>query len=250
MNAITISVLAFVCFFGGGLLGMWLRSRVPEHHLADDSRHLLETGLGIIGTVGGLVLGLLVGSAFGSYNTQRSSMIALAANVVVLDRVLEHYGPEAKPVRGMLKIDVGRTIDRIWPPNGSAAILDPAPGRNEALYDKIEELTPATDEQRTVKGEAIGIVLSLLQQRWLMYEQLTAGVSPVLLAVLVFWFTVTFIGLGIFTRPNSTVITALFLAAVALSGALYLLQEMYTPFQGPMQLPSTPLRAALANLGK
>jgi hypothetical protein len=250
MNATTISLLAFACFFGGGLLGMWIRGKVPEHHLADDSRHLLETGLGIIGTVGGLVLGLLVGSAFGSYNTQRSSTIQMAANTVVLDRILAHYGPEAKPVRRRLRAAVAQTVDQIWPPNGSPAILDPSRGRNEVLYDKIEELTPVTDEQRTVKGKAIGMVMTLLQQRWLMYEQLAVGVSPVLLTVLIFWFTVTFIGLGIFTRPNTTVITALFLAAIALSGALYILQEMYTPFQGPMQIPSTPLRAALVELGR
>jgi len=250
MSAIIISIIAFACFFGGGLAGMWLRGKVPEHHLADDSRHLLETGLGIIGTVGGLVLGLLVGSAFGSYNTQKAAVVQMAANVVVLDRVLAHYGPQAKADRAMLRAAVARTINDVWPSSGSHPMLDPAQSHNEILYDKIEELNPVTDEQKTVKGQAIGMVMTLLQQRWLMYEQLSTGISPVLLGVLIFWFTVTFIGLGIFTRPNPTVIVALFLAATALSGALYILQEMYTPFEGPMQLSSTPLYAALANMGR
>ena len=93
---------------------------------------------------------------------------------------------------------------------------------------------------------AVGIATT----RWLMYAQRAAGISVPLLVMLIFWFTVTFVGLGIFTRTNTTVVVALFLAAVAVAGAIFLLQEMYMPFQGPMQIPPAPLRAALQQLGK
>ena len=58
MSSIESGLLAFVCLLGGALLGMRLRKALPEHHLSDDSRHLLGLGLGVIGTMAGLVLGL------------------------------------------------------------------------------------------------------------------------------------------------------------------------------------------------
>lgn len=249
VGALAISAIAFALFFGGGLLGMRLRAKLPQEHFADDSRHLLDTGLGIIGTIGGLVLGLLVASAFGTYNAQRNSLVQLSANIIVFDRALAHYGPEAKPVRAMLRGAVARTLDQIWG-SGSRSAVDPSSTRNEALYDAILDLKPTNDKQSTIKGQAIGMAAGLAQTRWLMYSQQTAGVSLPLLAMMIFWFAVTFVGLGIFTRANSTVIVALFLAAVAVSGALLLLQEMYSPFQGPMQISSAPLRAALNHLGQ
>lgn len=249
MNPYLIALIVFTCLFGGGMLGMRVRSLLPEAHLTDDSKHLLETGLGVIGTIGGLVLGLLVASAFGSYNSQRANLVQVSANIVVLDRALAHFGPQSKDARVLLRGAVVRILNDVWGAKGSSR-ADPITGRGDALFDKIQELPATTDEQKSVKGTAIGLAVGIAQVRWLIYTQLALGVPMPLLAVLVFWFTVTFIGLGIFTRPNTTVIIALFLAAIAVSGAIFLLQEMYSPFQGPMQISSGPLRAALANLGK
>jgi predicted outer membrane lipoprotein len=95
MNPLAISIGVFACLFGSALIGMRLRSVIPEHFLSDDSKHVLEASLGIIGTMAGLVLGLLVASAFGTYNAQRNELIDLSSKAVLLDRVLAHYGPAA-----------------------------------------------------------------------------------------------------------------------------------------------------------
>jgi hypothetical protein len=249
-TSIALALISFGCFFAAGLAGMRLSSMLPQEHLSDDSRHLLETSLGIIGTVGGLVLGLLVGTAFGSFNAERNSLVQLSANVVVLDRLLSHYGPQAAPARAILRQGVARTIDDLWPPAGHTVEAAPDEGANEAFFDKLEALKPKNDEQSALKGAATGISLGIAQTRWQMYEQLEAGVSPVILALLIFWFSITFAGLGIFTRPNPTVVTMVFLAALALSGAIFILEEMSSPLQGIMHISSAPLRAALDHLGK
>lgn len=251
MSPLAISGIIFVCLFGGGLLGMRLRSLLPEHQLSDESKHLLETGLGIIGTIGGLVLGLLVASSFSSYMAQRNSLVQMSADIVVLDRVLSHYGPEAQSARSDLRSAVARAIGQLWPDDdhGSHSEL-PTSARGEVVYEKILDFKPKNDAQTAIRGEAAGMALSIAQLRWLMYTQLAAGAVVPLLVALAFWFTITFMGLGIFAKPNATTVVALFLAAIAVSGAVYLLQSMYTPFQGPMQISSAPLREALANLGK
>ena len=45
-------------------------------------------------------------------------------------------------------------------------------------------------------------------------------------------------------------IATLFLCALSVSGAIFLILEMYTPYQGLIQVSSAPLREALAHLGR
>ena len=97
---------------------MLIRNRVPEHHIKDDSRKVLEISLGIIGTMAGLVLGLLVASATTSYNAQRTEVQDAASKIVLLDRLLAHYGPAATPARHTLRVSVVRALTRIWPREG------------------------------------------------------------------------------------------------------------------------------------
>jgi len=70
------------------------------------------------------------------------------------------------------------------------------------------------------------------------------------LIVLVLWLTVIFISFGLFAPFNATVVSSLFVAALSVSGAIFLILEMYTPYTGVIQISSAPLRAALAQLGK
>src|SRR5438067_10967030 len=99
MGSMTISWIVFGCVFGGAIAGMFLRAILPDHHLAAESRDVVKLGMGLIGTMSALVLGLLIASAKGSFDTQRSEFTQLAANVIFLDRILAHYGPESKGAR-------------------------------------------------------------------------------------------------------------------------------------------------------
>lgn len=79
MSAIAVSLIVFACVFGGAMLGMFLRARLPEHHQSADSQRIINLGAGIIGTMAALVLGLLVASAKGTYDTQSNELITVAA---------------------------------------------------------------------------------------------------------------------------------------------------------------------------
>lgn len=248
MNSAAVGVIIFACFFGAALLGMTLRRALPEHHLNDDSQRLLGMGLGIIGTMAGLVLGLLVASATTAYNAQRNEVLDAASKLVVLDRIFAHYGPEADPPRQALRVAVERTLARMWP-HEAAPQLDPTAAGADKILDLVEDLSPKTDAQRSLKAEAIGLCINLGQVRWLMYAQSSSSVSTPLLVVLVFWFTITFLGFGLFSPTNPTVVVALGLCALAVSGAIFVMLAMYTPFEGLVQLSSAPLHAALAHMG-
>ena len=65
-----------------------------------------------------------------------------------------------------------------------------------------------------------------------------------------FWLTVLFVGFGLFTRFNVTVIAALLVGALSVAGAIFLILEMNRPYNGVMQISSAPIRNALIQMGR
>src|SRR5450631_961594 len=99
MGSSTISLISVACIFGGALLGMALRTLMPQHHLKDESRDTIKVGSGMIATLAALVLGLLVGASKGSFDATNALMTQGAAKIILLDGILANYGPETKGSR-------------------------------------------------------------------------------------------------------------------------------------------------------
>jgi hypothetical protein len=198
-----------------------------------------------------LVLGLLVASAKGSYDAQSAELTQVSANIALLDRGLALYGPETKEARDLLRGVVVRFLDQIWSKDGTGSSpVAPTSAGGEGLYEKIQGLSPKNDTQRSLQGQALSITVDIGKTRWLMYAQEATSVSMPLLVVLVLWLTVIFISFGLFAPSNGTVIASLFVSALSVSGAIFLILEMYGPYAGLIQISSAPLRAALAQLGQ
>src|SRR5580698_11143143 len=190
MSSIPISLLVFACVFGGAMLGLYLRATLPEPHLSEDSKDAVKIGMALVATMAAIVLGLLVSSAKSSYDAQNTELTELSAKVVLLDRVLEHYGPETKDARDLLRATVTMALDRFQSSNPSESNrLEPQVNGAESLSDKIQALDAKTETQRAWQARASSIAFDLLQTRWLMYEQSAGSISISLLVVLVFWLT-------------------------------------------------------------
>ena len=129
-----------------------------------------------------LVLGLLIASAKTSYDNQSNALTEMSAKIILLDRILAHYGP----------------------------------GETRQIRDSLQKNAMPT----------------------------------AFLVVLVLWLTFMFGTYGLFARPNATVLVTLFLCALSVSAAIFLILELYRPFQGVIQISSAPLRYALAHLGQ
>jgi hypothetical protein len=249
MSSTIISLIVLACVFGGALLGIFLHAVLPQHHLSNETKDIVKLGMGLVGTMAALVLGLLVASAKGSYDAQSAELTQLSANIALLDRVLAHYGPETKETRDLLRGFVARILDQMWSKDGASSAAPSAAG-GEILYEKMQGLSPKNDTQRSLQGQALSMAMDLGKTRWLMYEQATTSISMPLLVVLVLWLTVIFISFGLFAPYNATVVASLFVSALSVSGAIFLILEMYEPYSGLIQISSAPLRAALAHLGQ
>jgi hypothetical protein len=251
VSSMGVSLIAFAFIFGGALLGMWLRRAVPENHLTDDSKDSVKLGMGLVATMCALVLGLLIASAKTYYDTQNAELTEMSAKIVLLDRMLAHYGPETNESRALLRGVVERLIDRMWQPGGSkGSHLELAGLSAETLAEKTIGLSPKDDKQRVIQSQAVSLEISVGQTRWLMYEQASTQVPKQLVVVLVFWLTIIFIGWGIFAPRNTTVLVTWFVSALSVSSAIFLILEMYSPYAGSITVPSGPLRAALVHLGQ
>jgi len=250
MHSLAVSLLVFVVVFGSAMVGLLLRTLLPKQHLSAESKKVIQLGIGLVGTMSALVLGLLVASAKGSFDAQSTEITQASANVILLDRLLAHYGPETKEIREGLRTTVARFLDVLWSEDahGPAQLGAESTG-NEVLYEKIHNLSPQNDRQRRIQSQSADVVMNLALTRWLLFEQGALSVSRPMLIIMVFWLAIIFTSWGLFAPPNATVIATLVVAALSVSSAIFLILEMYSPYSGLIQVSSAPLRAALAQLG-
>jgi hypothetical protein len=245
-----ISWIVFACVFGSALFGMLLRRFLPAHHLDADSKDVVKLGMALIATMSALVLGLLIASAKNSFDAQNSEVIQASANIIQLDRILARYGPETSEARTALHRTV-QSLVRNWSANVSRSEkLDSVQTRagGAGFYEKIQELAPRNDFQRYIQGQALQIALDLGRLRSLLLEQNGSAIPTAFLVVLVFWLSIIFTSFGLFAPCNTTVVVALFVCALSVSGAIFLILELDRPFAGMLQISDIPLRNALAHL--
>ena len=66
--------------------------------------------------------------------------------------------------------------------------------------------------------------------------------------MLVGWICVLFLGFGLFTRFNITVVVALLFGAFSVSGAIFIIVDLSNPFSGLIRVSDAPLLKALAEI--
>jgi hypothetical protein len=239
----------FGCVFGGALVAMSVRAFLPEHHLSKATEDAIKLGMGTIATLTALVIGLLVAATHGSLDTKNGEIMQVAADLVLLDRQLVHYGAEAREARELLRRYTAYRIASTWPEEATSV-----PDRRDALLieevqDRVRALMPASDIQRWRQERALEVSTDVERIRWLLDVQRASSVPRPFLVVVVCWLTLIFASFGLFAPRNATVIAAMVLCAASVAGSLFLILEMDRPFSGVIQIPSDAMREALIRMG-
>jgi Protein of unknown function (DUF4239) len=250
MNANVIGIIAFASIFGSSLLGMRLHNIVPNQHLNPETKEVVRLGMGLIATMTALLLGLLVATAKGSYDTQRNDVVLIAGRVAFLDRALTLYGPEASTTRQILRRAVESAIPRMWPDKVSQAErMDPTVPEGKELYSSIESLAPRDDLQRSLKTRALETVIELGKTRMLLAaREEPAVVTPLLVAVIT-WLGIIFLSFALFAPSNKIIVITMLVVAVSVSSAIFLIMELDRPFDGMIKISSAPMHNLLEHLG-
>jgi len=253
VNSITISLICFACIFCGALIGVSIRRVLPEHHLSETTWDSIKIGTGLIATLTALVLGLLVSSAKNSYDTLTAEIAQASAKIILLDRVLTRYGPETKAARDELHRCIASGLERVRSEGDGAQsgvrTLERRAGVEE-VHDMVRRLSPQNEYQRLILAQAMGIMGEITQARWLVFEQLHGTIPTPFLVILVLWLTVFFMCFGLLSEANSTVITVMFVCALSVIGAIFLILEMNNPMHGMIKVSLDPLSYALIQFGQ
>jgi hypothetical protein len=253
MSAWAVGVITLVCVCFGTLMGLLLQRSLPGHHLSADSKDVVRMVSGLITTLSALVLGLLIASSKSSFDAVDDGFKDSAARVILVDRVLAQYGPEAKDIRDLVRSSVAGRVQALFPDEhspGAAADALRGSAALETVQARVRALTPANDAQRSLQSHALQILGDLAQTRWLGLERAQSSTPPAFLVVLVAWLTVMFASFGLFAPRHATAIVALLVGALAVSTAIFLIEEMNRPLDGLIAVSSAPMRSAIPLLGR
>ena len=242
MSPLALSGFIFALVISGILIGHAL----PGQRLNKESQDAVRLSVGFIATMAALVLSLLIASAKSTFDTQSGQVKRITSDLILLDNLLAQYGPEATPIRSLMRNVLPAFADRIWREKTTNA-KEPfeASANAEALLMKLQTLSPQNDLQRSLQAQAIQASNDLTQTRLLLFAETDTGIPVPFLIVLVI-----FASFSLFATLNATVFIILSVLALSASGAVFLILELGEPFTGLLIIPSEPLRDALGPLSQ
>lgn len=247
LSPIATAVAAFFLIAGSAVAGIFVRSRMPEHHLTGDSKEVIRVATALVASLTALVLALMFAATRTSFEHTSAAVSRLAVDFTELDEILDEYGSDALPIRKQLREALGPLVDAIW--RGSAA----ESGRPVAVrrfhgtgtLAMIRDLRPVTPAQSSLQARALQIGNDISQASLSLFAQPPDSVSTPFMVVLVLWLMFIFATFAMSAKPNPTLMTVLFVCILSASAALYLILELGLPFGGLMTVSSAGLRAAL-----
>jgi cytochrome bd-type quinol oxidase subunit 2 len=251
VNPTFVSITVLVLLIIAILIGRQFRQLIPEKRVSEDTKDTVKLSMGLVATMAALLLGLLVSSAKGTYDAERTQVIQMAAKVSYLNRLLTLYGPETMDVRKQFHASIEDAIRRLWPKDEKLkADLRPNIEAGDSVYFKIEALSPATDAQQKLKVLVEAGAADLAQLRALLVAHSESSISTPMLVVVSSWLVVIFASFSLLAPPNKTAATALVISALAVAGAIFLLLELDSPFDGILKIPNREMMNALNQLPK
>jgi Protein of unknown function (DUF4239) len=251
MHSFAVSSLIFAIVFGGAIAGMFLRRALPEEHFGTDAKETVRLAIGLIGTMTGLVLGMLVSSSKTYYDGQKNVVAQMSSQVILLNTLLVEYGPEAKPIRREAHQFVEDAVDRIWPKEESRLFELRPTNNGDKVRAELDSLVPKDERQAALRAQIEAVVRDARNTYWLMFlESEQTSLATPLLVVVTAWLVTIFVSFGIFAPKNPTVMVTLLVCAIAVSGAIFIIMEMYAPFSGILKISPVAVRDALSQMGK
>lgn len=250
-NPWVFGVLVIVTQMGGWGCGRFIRKRLPPEHLASNTRDAVMLAVGMVATLSAMVLGLMVSSAKNSFDADRQSVIDMGADILLMDRVLAHYGEETKPAREILRGFTNSAIEDI---GEEAPVHARAAGSRMPQLSKFQALIlalkPASDVQHSLQTRALTLSGELEHARVLMGERSGGSIPAAFLIVLLIWLAMLYIALAIFSPVNGTVAATALGGSLAFAAAIFLILELDRPFQGVVRVPTDSLVNTLQLLGR
>ena len=245
MGSLTLAAIAFAVVLVGGAIGLELQRALPESYTTGGPRDMTGAVVGLMTLLLALVLGLLIWTAYGVFSTQKASVQTLAITDLKLDEAFQDYGPEAAEGHGILIEGIKNTIAEIWGgSNDEEAVIHKfgyARANLKARTALLNTLQPASDQQTAAKAEATQAAIAIDQLLAQMTLALVDPISYSLIGVVVGWAAFLFCGYGLLSRRHPMSYVVLFVGALGIASAIYIIADLTSPFSGVFVVSATPL---------
>jgi len=249
--AVYISLAVGVLTFALGVLGFALKRLLPKRHMSTGSKEMIGGIIGLVSLLLALVLGTLVGSAYGFFASQKASIETLCARSLELDLAFREFGAEMQPLREALKDSMRAAHDAIWGDGGAYRrqfdVRAYMP-RFEKWNETVGSLTPHSPAQTQLLSSMIASSSAYQETRLQTSLQLASPLSWPLLIIVVSWAMLLFCGFGELPGPNGSSVAALGFGSFAVASAIFLILELSQPYTGLFRIPSASMDETLAAL--
>jgi hypothetical protein len=252
--------LIFALLLAASGVGMYLHDRLGERHRTSETKDHVRLVVSILVTFTALVLSLMLSEVKGSFDTFDSRLRAFAGDISNLDIHLREYGPDADPIRALVRKYVAASIADSWrdepPPSGDfprfdgpAAVERPELGalliQADAAIHKLDP--PDRFRQRLTDSLSNQIDEALRARRQLLETSHDTIAWPLMLAMCA-WLTVVFGVFGLLSPRNAVVYLSIVVCAICVTSAVFLIDDFDSPIDGLLQAPSDSMRATLARM--
>jgi len=236
MHELLVASAVFICLVAAALISFLVSDRMPERDRQDDTHTVVRLAANIFVVATSLVLGLMMTSAKNAFATE----------LILLDRSLKRYGPEADEVRRRLAAYVHQAAHVTWEgPNGLPGVEDRvAESLLEDLEASFAAMRPSDPVRIQLWRDVQANLQNVVRRRWSLVEESEGTIPPALLVVVTSWLAVIFASFGYRAPRNAVVITTLVAAAFLIAVAFYLILDLDQPFAGAIEVSSAPLQRA------
>jgi hypothetical protein len=238
-----VPVLLFCALVGISVAAAFLHLRLPARLRDDDTNSTIRLTANLFMVTTSLLLGLLLNSAKGTFETMDHNVHAYAAGLVQLDRTLYRYGPETEGLRHRMLAHAEAMRDR---PAGMPLADSAMEARMDTVGDALDALATPDARHAALAQDAQQQFDKLADLRRTLMEEGSGTIPAPLILLIAAWLVAIFASLGYRAPPNAAVFVTLVAAAGLMSFALYLIMDMDAPWSGPIQISHLPLSTAVA----
>jgi hypothetical protein len=252
VSSLSIALVVGALIAASGFVGLLLQRLLAERHTAERARDMIGGVVGLLVLLLALVLGLLIWTGYGVYNTQQTELQTIAARALEFDLEMRQYGPEADKGRELLRRDLVWAHEQFWGDDTSrAAAYDAsfkAMGDLNKFFDSLDPKTPA---QTQLLGAGRANYAFIGEQRILMSMQAATPIAWPLIYAVTAWSCLMFGGMGLLSKLNPMAATMLILGSTSVAGAIFLILEYNKPYTGAIiRVSPAALEEAIVELDK
>jgi hypothetical protein len=260
MLEVAWSVLFLVILTGGSAVGMWLQTRLREHHKSKETAESVRMIVAMVVTFSALVLGLLVTSVKADFDDHNVIYRRYGIALIEFDQRLRQYGSEVDAIRQQLRSYTAAVFADISPdeprPAGSYPVhlhtIPPGGDESAELTDlmiqmdqRVQGLSPADTFHQRIAAILQADIAQIEATRWTLVERSHSKLSSIFMAVLISWLLIVFVIFGVTSPRNSLTLIVIGLSAFAVASSLYLILDLDTSVGGFIKVSSRPIRDAL-----